>query len=172
MVTEYERKQEELEHTLSKMNLIRRLIEGGALILFSAIAILFYALREASKEVKIIGSGFFTYESVIYNEDYLIGIIIGVIGLSFAVAFLISDLLLCRYSTAHVGSNDITVYRGMTKCVVYINGEEKAKLGLFSLSSVVEIKLDDGIKLIVSFVRGIFTIAHLSFSDNTPSIEL
>ena len=36
----------------------------------------------------------------------------------------------------------------------------------------VEIKLDDGIKLIVSFVRGIFTIAHLSFSDNTPSIEL
>ena len=66
----------------------------------------------------------------------------------------------------------ITVYRGITENVVYVNGEEKCSKGIFSFTYVLETKLPDGVKIGVTFARGAFLLAHITFSDNNPSVDL
>ena len=143
---------------------------------FLALGILFWALREASKEVIVHGEefldGVFAWESVKYNENYVVGMIIGFVGASMAMVFLLTDIIFCRFDTAEANGHYITVYRGMTKNVVYVNGEEKDSVGMFSCTYVLETKLPDGVKIGVTFARGAFLLAHITFSDNNPSVDL
>jgi len=162
----------ELEKRLKKKIRLRRSVETAVLLIFSVIAIVFSSLREASKEITVIDSGFFSYESISYNENYSVGIIFGALAAAIALSILISDLLLLRCVSHDTGIYHITLYRGFSRNTVYVDGEEKGEHGFFSYSPVVEAKLDNGTKITVSFLHGVFFVAHISFSDNTPSVEI
>jgi len=43
---------------------------------------------------------------------------------------------------------------------------------MFSFTYVLETKLPDGVKISVTFARGAFLLAHITFSDNNPSVDL
>lgn len=174
-MTNFEKK-ELLENTLRKQIIRKRIIQAVVFIGFLSIGILFWALREASKEVIIHGEefldGVFAWKSVQYNENYIIGMIIGFVGGAMAVVFLLTDMIFCRFDSTEANGNYITVYRGMIENVVYVNGEEKDRVGMFSFTYVLETKLPDGVKIGVTFCRGAFLLAHITFSDNNPSVDL
>ena len=116
--------------------------------------------------------GIFAWESVRYNENYVIGMIIGFVGGAMAIVFLLTDMIFCRFDSTEANGHYITAYRGMTKNIVYVNGEEKDRVGMFSITYVLETKLPDGVKISVTFARGAFLLAHITFSDNNPSVDL
>ena len=174
-MTNFEKK-ELLENTLRKQLIRKRIIQALVFFGFLAIGILFWALREASKEVIVHGdeflNGALAWETVEYNENYVVGMIIGFVGASMAMVFLLTDMIFCRFDTAEANGHYITVHRGMTKNVVYVNGEEKDSAGMLSFTYVLETKLPDGVKISVTFARGAFLLAHITFSDNNPSVDL
>lgn len=162
-------KVEELEKNLRKNLIIRRVIMAALIVVFATIAIVFHSLREASREVTVHGSGIFTYETVTYNNDYVFGVVIGVWGAVMTPVILLLDLAFSRFATAEVNGNYITVYRGMFRCIVYLNGDEADRL---FHERVIELRLPDGVKATVAFYRGALSLAHISFSDNNPSVDL
>ena len=70
----------ELENGLKSRIRKLRIVETILSIVFLVIAVTFTALRDESKVVEEIGYGIFTYQSVTYNNDYLWGILVGVLG--------------------------------------------------------------------------------------------
>ena len=169
-------KKELLENTLRKQITKTRIIQALVFFGFLAIGIVFWSLREASKEVIVHGdeflNGAFAWKTVEYNENYVVGMIIGFVGASMAMVFLLTDMIFCRFDTAEANGHYITAYRGMTKNVVYVNGEEKESVGMFSFTYVLETKLPDGVKIGVTIARGAFLLAHITFSDKNPSVDL
>ena len=163
---------EKLEASLSKKLLKRRILAGALFLVFLSVGITFAALREASREVVVIGEGFFSYEMVTYRENYAIGIIIGFLTATPIGCYLLTDLLYCRFQTTVANGHSITVYRGVLSCRVYMDGKEADRVGFGSVSSVVDTCLPDGTKISVAFSRSVWTIAHVSFSDRNPSIDL
>ena len=141
-------------------------------VAFLIIGIIFASIREATKEIVVHGGGIFSYETITYNENYAIGIVIGFLTASIIGCILLSDFIFCRFKTTVANNHSITVYKGMSSCSVYVNGEEKGRIGMLSLTNVVDTSLPDGTKISVAFSRSAFLIAHISFSDNNPSIDL
>ena len=162
-------KTEILEGKLRKKLIIRRVIIGLFIIIFAALGITCYTLREQSREVTVHGSGIFTYETVTYNDSYVFGVVIGVWGAVMAPVLLLLDLAFSRFATVEVNGNYITVYRGTLRCIVYVNGEENDNI---FYERVVDLRLPDGVKATVSFYRGALLLAHISFSDSNPSVDL
>ena len=169
-------KKEQLENDLRRQRAKIRIIQALVFFGFLAIGIVFWALREASKEVIVHGEefldGIFAWDTVEYNENYVIGMVIGFVGASMTAVFLLTDMIFCRFDSTEANGHYITAYRGMTKNIVYVNGEEKDRVGMFSFTYVLETKLPDGVKISVTFARGAFLLAHITFSDNNPSVDL
>ena len=162
-----------LEKELKKRLIIERIIECAVVVLFLALGISCYALREANREVITHQIGSYTYETVSYNDNYVIGIALGMgggIGLC-AVPFF--DFILCGFKTVTHEESYITIFRSFGRASVFVNGEEKGRLGAFGWEiPTVEIWLANKVKAIVIFSRGCMSMAQISFSDNTPTIEV
>ena len=86
-----------------------------------------------------------------------------------APVLLLLDLAFSRFATVEVNGNYITVYRGTLRCIVYVNGEENDNI---FYERVVDLRLPDGVKASVTFYRGALLLAHISFSDSNPSVDL
>ena len=142
---------EKLEKELTYQMRKRRIISGILFVAFISVGIVFSLIREASKEVVVHGEGIFSYEFVTYNEYYAIGILIGFLTATVIGCFLFTDLLFCRFQTAEANTHYITVYRGIKKCSVYVNGVEKDNIGMFSVANVVDTMLPNGTKISVAF---------------------
>lgn len=165
--------QAEFEKELSCRQTKRRWLLGGLTLLFFAMFILFWILLEATKEVTVHGGTYFpAWESVRYNHTFIYLLIFGLCGVFFCGISLIMDFLICGYKTIQKDQQYITVYRGMLHNFVYVDGKEKGRIGPFSVSHVVEVWLQSKVKVTVSFSRTIWLIAHISFSDHTPSMEV
>jgi len=152
----------------------RRLIQGALVLGFFMLFIVFYTIRESSKEV-IIHEGYLfipSWEEVNYNNIYAPFIVLGLLGAMGSGCFLLSDCLFCRHKTVEKDSHFITIHRTMLHNIVYINGKEVDRLGPFFISHVVETKLSNHVKVTVSFSRSVWYLAHISFSDDTPSVEI
>ena len=164
---------ETLENELSQYLRKRRIILGMLFAGFLIMCIVCFLLREASKEVveKQIGL-FYSREIVVYNEAYSVGIIAGVLLATIAGCNLLVDFLSCGFQTVEANTHYITVYKGMTKYRVYINGEETGSIDRYSYDHVMDTKLPDGTKVCVAFCKHAGMLAHISFSDNNPSIDL
>ena len=162
----------QLESELSKYLRKRRILFASLFGVFFVIGIIFVSVREATKEVVVHGEGFFSYEIVTYQEQYVVGILLGFLIATVIGCFLFCDILYCRFRTTEVNAHYITVYRGMKKCSVFINGEEKDQFGVTSLTNVIDTNLPDETKISVAFSRSAFMIAHISFSDQNPPIDL
>ena len=164
---------ERLNESLKKKQVTRRIAIAIVSILMIIIGITCAALREASREVIVndIGMGL-QWKTVIYDERYIPGIACGfTIGIVTIIVF-ICDLLLCRFKTLEVNGHYLTVYRGLVDSIVYINGEEAGRLELFGSSPVVEIRMPDNVKVSITFCRSWIIMAHISFSNNNPSIDI
>lgn len=167
-------RQADFERQLSQGIRRRRWIEGGLTLVFFAMFILCQCLREATKEV-IVHEGIWfipDWEEVNYNEVYLPFILIGIIGTIYAGLFLIGDALSCGYRTIQKDLHHITVCRGILRTTVYVDGKEVGRTEPFSHRNVVEFRLASHVKVTVSFSRSFWYMAHISFSDDTESVEV
>ena len=166
--------QREFEKQLSKADRKRRSIEGALALGFLALFIASWSFREATKEI-IIHEGYLfipSWEEVNYDPVYLPFIIVGLLGGMFSGCFLLSDCLFCRYKTVEKDSNYKTIHRALNYNFVYINGTEVERIGPFSFSHVAETKLPNHVKVTICFSRAVWYLAHISFSDDTPSVEI
>ena len=166
--------QADLERSLSNRIITRRLITGCLALVFLALFILFFFLREASRTVIVHGTGFsmISWTEVKYEDSYIPFIIISLIGGVISIIFLIVDLIMCGHKTIRKDQHCITLYRGISHNAVYVDGQEKGRMGPFSHSNVVEVWLPNRVRVTVSFSRSIWYMAHVSFSDDTASREV
>lgn len=166
--------QADFERSLSNRIITRRLITGCLALVFLALFILFFFLREASRTVIVHGTGFsmISWTEVKYEDSYIPFIIISLIGGVISSIFLIVDLIMCGHKTIRKDQHCITLYRGISHNAVYVDGQEKGRMGPFSHSNVVEVWLPNRVRVTVSFSRSIWYMAHVSFSDDTASREV
>ena len=165
----------ELEKQLSRKQFKRRMIFGILSIVFIIMCIMSLVLREASKEVIIHDiMGIYSWDEEIYNDNYIILFLPGILGATLCLSFLLVDFLGCRYKTIENHGYYITVYRGMLDCMVFVDGREVGRIEPFSYEHVIETVLPDKTKVVISFPQGknLWTLVHISFSDNTPSIDI
>lgn len=166
--------QAEFEKQLSKTDMKRRLIEGSLTLGFFVLFIISWAFRETTKEV-IVHEGYLfipSWEEVNYNPVCLPFILLGALGAMASGCFLLSDCLFCKFATVEKDSHYITIHRTLLCNIVYINGKEVDRLGPFFITHVVETRLPGNVKVTVSFSRTVWCLAHVSFSDDTPSVEI
>ena len=167
--------QADFERELSTKIRTRRLITGCLILTFLALFILCLILRETTKEVIThhYGISFIPARTEVrYNEAYLIPIVLGLLGATLAGSILIADFALCGYRTVHKDDHDITICRGMTHNIVYVDGQEKGRVGPMDMSHVIEVWLPNRVRVTVSFSQVIWYMAHVSFSDDTASREV
>ena len=155
-----------LEISLAKRIKKRRIIEAVASAVFLIIAIAFMIAHERSKVVNEIDVLLGTYTSVTYNENLTFGIDFGWVGFIYAVIFYIADLIHSKFETVEVCGDYITLYRGMFRVNLYVNGELQDGL---SFGHHLEVSLSDGSKVFASIGK---STAHLSFSNGHSSIDL
>lgn len=155
----------QLENELTRKMRRRRCIEGGICLLFAILAVVSVSLREASKQVEkdIFG---FTYVS--YNEAFDIPIILGIFGAVVAGVTLFVDFIESRWRTVEKDGFFITVYESLGAWYTYLDGNEiERKDALYT-----EFRLPNGVKVTVNYLRGVWSLARITYSDNTPSIEI
>lgn len=166
--------QADFERDLSNKIITRRLITGCLTLVFLALFILFFFLREASRTVTVHGTGFsmLSWTEIRYEDSYIPFIVIGLIGALVSGIFLLVDLMMCGYKTVRKDQHCITIFRGMSHSIVYVDGREQGRTGPFRHSNVVEVWLPNRVRVTVSFSRAIWYMAHVSFSDDTASREV
>ena len=106
--------QADFERDLSNKIITRRLITGCLALVFLALFILFFCLREARRMVVLHGSGL-SLESrpeVTYEDSYNPLIVISLIGTALTTITLILNLLLCGHKTIRKVQLGITIFRG------------------------------------------------------------
>ena len=165
----------DLENQLSQKRRKTRIILALCVVISLVLFFFGIGMREASKEVTVHDYVFFQRESVTYNNNWFLLILPAIIAFIYLSAFLIVDLVLCHFKTFEKDNQHITVYRGMSRSVVYVDGNEVGKIEPLSYEYVIETKLLSGVKVIISFPRRrslLIDYVHVSFSDNTPSLEL
>lgn len=169
---ENELKHEILEAKLRKKMTVRRIIEGALSLCFLIMGAVCYHLYEATKEIVYYNESFLSgqIKQEIYNEAYIPFIALG-FSLGFAmIGFLVGDLIMSRFETFGKNGYYVTVYRGMTGHYVYVDGELKAQLRW--VGYYLETSLPDGTRMNFAFGRAWYDWCHVSFSDNSTSIEL
>ena len=164
----------EFEKQLAKKQKKRRITFLACAVLSFVLFLFAMSMREASKEVTVYDYVFYQREVVSYNENWVLLIIPAVIASIYFAVFFIVDLALCDFKTFEKDNQHITVYRGMTKSIVFVDGDEIDRIEPFSYEYVIETVLLSGVKVIISFPqrRAAFSSIHVYFSDNTPSIKL
>lgn len=169
---ENELKHEMLEAKLRKKMTVRRIIEGALSLCFLIIGAVCAHLYEATKEIVYYDESFLSgqIKQEIYNEAYIPFITLG-FALGFAmIGFLVGDLIMSRFETFCKNGYYVTVYRGMIGHCVYVDGELKAQL--MWVGYYLETSLPDGTRMNFAFGRAWYDWCHVSFSDNSTSIEL
>lgn len=160
------------ENKLNKLLIKGRIILVLLAIISLAIGIACSILFETTKEVIPHINEFFSWEEVNYNYDYIYGIVFGFFGAFLFAIFFIVHLLFCKYRSITKGESVITIYRGFFQYIAYVNGKEVDRLFLNIFKYVMEFRLNDGVRVTISFPRNCFGFAHLSFSDNSPSMTI
>lgn len=156
-----------LEQELNNRIHKRRWILAAVCGVFLVIALVFTLLYEQSRVVTEIGWGPFQYQHTEYNDNYLWGILVGVLGLTLPGSFLIGDCLYSKVRTVEVNGDYITLYRGAGHVNLYVNGEQKDSLSLFGYH--LEASLSDRTNVYVALGKW---SAHLTFSNGHPPIDL
>lgn len=156
-----------LENELRNRMKKRRIIEAVISAAFLIIVIAFTVAYENSRVVEEKDWGFITHQTVTYNTDLTWGIMVGWLGLTPSIIFLIGDCLSCKLVTHEIGGYYLTLYRGMYHNNLYVNGECKDSSSLSGY--YLETTLPDRTKVTVSLGKW---SAHISFSNGHPSIDV
>ena len=166
--------QADFERELSKRIRTRRLIIGCLALIFLALFMTGWIMLEATKDVIIRGgpAPIPTWEHVDYNEAYIPLIVLSMAAAVCCGVVLLVDFVMCGHRTIRKDLHCITLYRGLGCNIVYVDGQEKGRIGPFSHTHVVETWLPNRIRVTVSFSRVFSYIAHVSFSDDTASREV
>ena len=157
----------ELETMLKKRIKRHRIIELALSALFFVLLAVFALLYWQSREVKEVGFWLLKHQTVSYNDNYLWGVLAGVLGLTFSGVFLVSDLLFCKVRTVEVGVDHLTLYRGLARTHLYINGTLQDSLSAFGY--YLEGTLSDRSKVNVALSKW---SAHLTFSNRHEAVDM
>ena len=161
-----------IEDRLFKHLLFQRIILGVSVIVSIVCAIVYYNLFINSKEVIVHGT-YITWEEVKYNYDYAITFPLCIIAALFLTFFLICNLIYCKFTSVELGSKVVTVYRGLFISRLFVSGEKIGTIWAFSPAYFIETELSNKLTINVKFIHNRrVPIAHISFSDNTPSIYI
>ena len=165
-------KYEQLEARLQKKMIGRRITLGALALCFIVLGAVCTGFYESTKEIIYYEESFLAgqIKQEIYNEGYIPFMIIGFIGGMLMISVLIGDLVMCRFETIEKNGYYVTVYRGMIGNYVYVDGELKEELRL--VGYYIETVLPDGTRMNIAFGRAWYDWCHISFSDNSKSIEL
>lgn len=158
-----------LEKGLGKRIRNRRLIEAGIFLASLFLSVAFMFIREATKKEVKVDSFILEHTYYEYNNVWVPFIVLFVIIYWIALVALIVDFIFIRYRSIEKSGYHITIYRGMLASSMYFNGNKVAEI---TFGQVLEAYLPNEIKVTASIYRGAFTLAHISFSDNTPSVEI
>ncbi len=166
--------QADFERELSSKIRTRRLIIGCLALVFLALFMAGWILLETTQELIVYGGPppIPSWEHVEYNYGYIAPIALGLLGIVYCGIMLLTDFVMCGHKTIRKDLHYITLYRGIGHNIVYVDGQEKGRIGPFSHTNVAEVWLPNRIRVTVSFSRTISYMAHVSFSDDTASREV
>ena len=167
--------QAEFERELSKKIRTRRLTQCIICLLCLTLFIACWIMLEATKETITHGSPapIPSWTSERYtNTGYIFPLVIGLVGCILCASMLLTDFMMCGFQTIRKDMQLITIYRSMLHNVVYVDGKEMGRIGPFMHTNVVEVWLQNRVKVTVCFSRSISYMAHVSFSDDTASREV
>ena len=155
-----------LEQKIYRKKRNRLIIEGVCFCLFVFLTILFFTLREVTKEID---DSYIHIEVIRYNETYtLLGAIFsGMIFLSLTVIF--CDLFGGRFKTIRILDDYLTIYDAIFNAYIYINGILKEKIAFARLNPYYDFKLENGMYVHIVFTR--FGV-DVSYSENLYTIDL
>jgi len=156
-----------LEAYLKKRIQKRRITESLFCLGSLAVMVLFIVLYALSKEVTEIESVFGTYQTVMYNPDFIYGIGFGLMALTVFTTILICDLLGSKLHTLEVGGAAVTLYRGLFHTKLYVNGTLADSLTFSGYH--MEALLPDGSKVNVALGKW---SAHLTFSNGAEAVDV
>jgi len=165
----------EIDELLAKKQMIRRIAAASVAVVSFVLLIYAIVMRLESREVIINDYGFFQSEQVIYNNDWYIMIVPCILAFFYSFVFLVVDMALCRIKSFEKDGQHITVYRGMLRSAVYVDGSEVGAIEPISFEHVIETRLKSGVKVVFSFPTRkslLFSYIYVSFSDNTSSFEI
>ncbi len=162
-------KHKELEQYLDK-RIWRQRIIGGAITAGSfVVAIVCLVLREDSREVIVHDLGLIKYEEIVYNNTYVPFVLVGFLIAFMGFWFVLGSFIMCRHDTVEISGHYLTVYIGMGRPVIYVDG---AEVGRPTFSHYMETAMPDGTVATVSFGRSIFAPCHISFSGGHKSVDI
>ena len=154
-----------LENELKSRVRKQRIVNVIAVVIFLVIIIIFSVLYENSKVVEDVGMELILYQSVRYNKDYLLGVMVGLAGLIPSACFLLSDFLITKIVSFKVNCDVITFYKGTFYSTLYVNGEKK---DCKRYARYLEGTLSDG-TTVTAMVRGT-RAGRFIFSNGHPPV--
>ena len=160
---------EELERKLTKRIRKRRLIEMLIFVISLVMSVVFIIAWETTKKKVRIEGFIIEYTYYEYKGIWVPFIVLFVIIYWISLVCLILDFVLIRYKSLEKDGYHITIYRGMLASSMYFDGN---KVDEITFSQVMEAYLPNGKRVTASIYRGVFSLAHVSFSDSTPSVEI
>ena len=156
-----------LEEDLRKRIKVRRMVLLAVSLVFFAVFVTCSLGRELSAVVEEVDLGFIKHKTIVYNENYTWGILIGVIVFIPALISLIADHIFCKVDTIAVGAHFVTFYRGELHTNLYVNGELRDSITFFG--HYLETTLPDGVRVTVALGKW---SAHVTFSNGKSPIDI
>lgn len=142
------------EHKLMKHKLIRCLIEFGIIV----VNLIILSFR-------------FLNNKIFTKDEYFVVEYLFIIITAATLLIFVFDLL-SKFKTIKCGEHYITVHRGLFQRIVYVDTKFISSIIFYSPLPVIETKLSSGVKVTVTFSKDFTKLAHVSFSDDTKSIDL
>jgi hypothetical protein len=162
------------EKQLSKRIRIRRLALTAVTLVLLTVNIVCFCLLKNSGQLVATGKSFIIaiQDEAISSVCQVFILIFAFVGALLVLSVLLIDLLSSRFKTVYHGPHFITIYRGPLVRSIFVDGVETDRLGFFSFTNVIQTRLPDKVRITVTFSPNIFWLAHISFSDQSTSLEV
>lgn len=162
------------EKQLAKRIRIRRLaLTALTLVLLTTSIVCFLLLKNSGQLVVTNESLSITIQDAGSSSVWQVFLLnFGFVCAVFSFSVLLVDFLSSRFKTVYHGPHFITIYRGPLVKSIFVDGVETDRLGLFSFTNVMATWLPDKVRMTVAFSTSILWLAHVSFSDQSTSLEI
>lgn len=162
------------EKQLSKRIRIRRLALTAVTLVLLTVNIVCFCLLKNSGQLVATDKSFIIaiQDEAISSVCQVFILIFAFVGALLVLSVLLIDLLSSRFKTVYHGPHFITIYRGPLVRSIFVDGVETDRLGVFSFTNVMATWLPDKVRITVAFSNSILWLAHISFSDQSTSLEV
>ncbi len=162
------------EKQLSKRIRIRRLVLTAVTLVLLTVSIVCFILLKSSGQLVVTDESLsITIQDEGSSSVWQVFLLaFGFVCAIFSLSVLLVDFLYSRFKTVYHGPHFITIYRGLLVNSIFVDGVETDRLGLLSFTNVIATRLPDKVRITVTFSTSILWLAHVSFSDQSTSLEI